>query len=253
MKTIVCWLAVTFSLTNSAFAAIHYDDWAICPLCKSCQSWSGILIYSGNDDVGLDDKPLGYRNFLLSEWPVECPDCHFPITDEGIPAEEIGKCKQIIAAGEYKKFYQKNALRSSYILWGFFAEKLGRDELTLAGIYLKASWDEDGSNFKDDLARSERHFRAYLAKAKEHGEPWQHAQLLLGDILRRQAKFADAKKQFDSLTAMKEFQGNKSANVVALEQKLIAKKDSAEHGQREAEPKEQPKPGRENASKGGNK
>ncbi len=231
-----------------ASADLYGEVEAICPLCKE-HIFGGTLHMRkyGPDDTGLDGKRLGYIPFVRPI--VVCPHCNFPIYDEKIKGDELKKCKQIVSTEEYKKYREKHCNHySGRFLYGYVAEKLGRDELTVAQIYLAASWDEHGGLHKEDLAMGERHFRSYLAKTKEHDANWQDAQLILGELLRRQEKY-DAKKHFDGLAAMKEFKNGDAAKTVALQQRLIAKKDSKEHKKSELKSEDKDKSSRNDSSK----
>ena len=155
--------------------------------------------------------------------------------DKPLPLDELKKCEQIVSSEEYKK----HSDRSSHYLLGTLWAKLGRSDLTVAHMFLQASWQEKGDKEKEDLTLSEKYFRVYLGKDNKHGESWNRAQLILGELLRRQEKFDDARKHFDKLSTIAEFQENGRAKIVAFQQRLITKKDSTAHRQSEMDRAEQ--------------
>ena len=137
------------------------------------------------------------------------------------------KLKPIVDNEDYKK----HSGRSSYFLLAIVGKKLQWSDSTLGHVYLSASWQESDAEQKEDWQLSEKHLRAYLPKAKEHDESWCRAKLIIGDLLRRQGKFDDAKKYFDDLVKETEFKGNDRAKIIAFQRRLITAKDSREHGQ----------------------
>ena len=199
-----------------------------CPLCQA--EFSFMAQGSGfQSTMRLDLKPVGA---IAAPWPIPvCPKCKFVLYSDDIPKEELEKCQKIVSGAAYKEHSE----RASYYLLGILDEKMEKDDLTIGHIYLKASWQEerDTKQLSEDLQLSQKHFDAFLAKASEHNESWQTAQLVVGEIKRRLKNFDESKKHFEGLKAMKEFQGNQLEKIIDFQLRLIAKKDSDPHSMKE--------------------
>jgi hypothetical protein len=145
MRVILRALAL-FALLLSLPCALGVNSWAgeakemkTCPLCGTRFEFEerspGPMI-----DRRLDLKPLGTG--VPVRLPPECPSCHFVLYEERIPAEELEVCRRVVAGEEYKAV----ADRVSYRRLGLLYEALGRDDLTIANIYLGASWQEEADH-----------------------------------------------------------------------------------------------------------
>ena len=144
-----------------------------CPLCdltfKTTVDTSGTQF-----DMRLDLKPLGPTP---APWRVPvCPRCHFVFYCSKIPDNELVRCRKLVASEEYKR----HAGRASYFLQGILYEGLKKDDLAIAHVFLKASWQEESeaNNYREDLGKSLQHFEEYLANVKEHDESWQRLKSL---------------------------------------------------------------------------
>ena len=195
-----------------------------CPLCKT--EFSAMAAMSGTQFSSRTDlKPLGA---IAAPWPMPvCPKCKFVLYGDDIPKDELAKCQTIVSDAAYKEISK----RASYYLLGSLYEKLNKEDMTIGHVFLKASWQEEGNlmQLNEDLQLSEKHFAAFLAKANEHDKSWQTAQIVVGEIKRRLKNFDAAKKHFDGLKQMTEFQGNQLEKMIDFQLKLIAKNDSAPH------------------------
>jgi uncharacterized protein (DUF2225 family) len=217
MGTAVTVAALTYKLVKKT-----------CPLCKTdfkfMEEASGTQL-----TVELDLRPIGP---IDAPWPIPvCPKCKFVLYQDQIAQEELEKCQRIVSGADYKSHSE----RASYYLLGILYEKLEKDDLTLANVFLKASWQEEGSGskFEEDLKISEKHFAAFLAKASKHDQAWRSAQLVIGEIKRRLKHFDESKKHFEGLKTMKEFQENLFGRIVDFQLRLIAEKDSNPHSLQE--------------------
>ena len=210
-----------------------------CPLCG--EEFKCEVDRSGTQlDTRLDLKPLG---LIAAPWRVPvCPRCHFVFYDEEIPAEELAKCRSIVQEDAYKK----QSGRASYFLLGLLYEGLKKDPLEIGHVFLKASWQEepDEKKLKEDLERSLKHFEAYLKEPpkpkaasedeEDEGQPYEVAQILKGELLRRLGRFDEANSHLAGLQKLEAFQGTFLADIVRFEIDLCSKKDSQPHKVSEA-------------------
>lgn len=104
-------------------------------------------------DLRLDLKPLGA---ILAPWRIpDCPKCHFVTYSREIPQEELEKCRGLIASREYVD----NLNRSTHFRGAILFQGLGKDHLVCAHMFLRASWQEEGTPelYLDCLNRSIGH------------------------------------------------------------------------------------------------
>ena len=209
-----------------------------CPLCKT--EFKARIDLSGSSfGMRLDLKKLGP---ISSPWRIPvCPKCKFVLYDKDIPKEDLAKCKAIVESQDYKQ----HGDRASYFLLGLLYEGMGREHLTTAHTFLKASWQEEGTEkyLKEALGRSLTHFDEYLKKGppgkggpqEDDASAYNTARLLKAEILRRLARFEEATKYLTSLMDKKEFQGNFLGDIVRYQIKLCAQKDANPHEVSEVE------------------
>lgn len=205
-----------------------------CPLCQT--QFQSLEDMSGTQfGMRLDLKPIGP---IAAPWSVPvCPQCDFILFKNDISPEEIVKCKNIVASANYKNLKK----RASYFKMGLLFESLNRDSLIIAHTYLKASWQEENENIhmKECLEKCLKHLDAYLKSAPqdktapdhsdEKTSPVVTSQFLKGEVLRRLAKYDDARKHFQSLQLQKSFQDVPMKSMILFELKLCDQKDSAPH------------------------
>jgi hypothetical protein len=217
-------LAFAVLLPLCLYALTFVEVEKTCPLCQ--HKFTCTLAKSGyTSDTRLDLKPLG-RTAAPSPVPV-CPKCGFVIHADEIGAEELEKCRKLVASAEYEKLKG----RASYRRLAALYEHLGEEDVVLAHCFLKASWQEEDNAlyYLEDLEKSLAHFQAYLAKSEGQGDPWQTAQIAVGEILRLLGRFTEAAKHFESLTTLTQFQDNFLAQIIRYELKLCEKKDLHHH------------------------
>lgn len=199
---------------------IDYNKF-VCPVCNG--EFEALVDISGTQvDLRLDLKPLGPISapFLL---PV-CPDCKFVIHDDTIPETEIAQCKTIVESEPYRQCVE----RASYYLLGRLYQQLGKDNLTLAHIFLKASWQEedDETKLKEDLELSLKYFRKYLTDTVDRASSWETAQIVTGELLRRLGYFNEAESHLQGLLELDSFKNNILNKVVVFEIELCRNQDS---------------------------
>jgi tetratricopeptide (TPR) repeat protein len=228
------YLPVLLLCASPALAHIVADMEMGCPLCQT--TFKAQLALSGTvRDVRLDLKPLG-PIYAPDPVPV-CPECHFVLygRSKEMAEAELERCRQIVAS----KSYKNQANRASYYLMGILFEGLGKDDSEIAWTYLKASWQEEGrgSRCREDMEKSFGYFKAHLAKANEHNEAWQNAQIVTGELLRRLRRFSEAKAHFLRLSKMEEFQKDKLSAIIEYQLELVGYRDSNPHTLSEMEGK----------------
>ncbi len=198
---------------------------ATCPLCK--HTFNYMADTSGTKfDQRLDLKPVGP---IAAPWSIPvCPECGLVyVSKNDFSGVELQKCRSIIESAEYKQRHG----RGSYVLLGVLYEGLGRDESSIAHVFLKASWQEEKDNqkWKEDMERSLGHFEAYLKTETDKNGQWQTAQILKGEILRRLGRFDEAKAHLTSLKTSEKFQTKQLAHVINFELELCEIKDLKPH------------------------
>jgi len=224
---------------TQATALTIYEADKTCPLCAA--EFNAHLAGSGTQfGMRLDLKPLGA---IAAPWPVAvCPKCHFVLLGEDFSDSELAKLKAFVQTKEYQAWGET---RSSYFLVAKLLATLGRDDLTLAHVYLKASWQEERKKkfLTEDLQLSLKHFEAFLKagppndkknpnEGKEENDAagdYQTAQLLKGELLRRLTRFDEAKTHLQTLLKQKSFPGTFLGKIVAYEIRLCDKKDAKSH------------------------
>lgn len=230
--------------TQATALTIHEAD-KTCPLCTT--EFKARLAGSGTQfGMRLDLKPLGA---IAAPWPVAvCPKCHFVLLSDDLSDSDLKMLKAFVQTKEYQAWGET---RSSHFLMAKLLAALGRDDATLAHVYLKASWQEEGKNefLTEDLQLSLKHFEAFLkagppndkknpSEGQEEDDAasaYQTAQLLKGELLRRLSRFDEAKAHLQSLLKQTPFQGTFLGKIVAYEMRLCDKKDAEPHEVSEAE------------------
>jgi uncharacterized protein (DUF2225 family) len=196
-----------------------------CPVCKT-EFKTMVDMLGTSFGMRLDLKKLGP---IASPWRIPvCTKCKFVLYDDKIPEKDLAKCKEIVESKDYKK----HSARASYFLLGILSQKLGKDDMKIAHLYLNASWQEEENkeHLKQDLGLSLKYFEAYLKDptAKEP-DAYFTALLLKGELLRRLGKFDEAKKHLDTLKEKKKFKGTFLGDIVTYEIELCNQKDAKPH------------------------
>lgn len=201
----------------------------VCPVCSG--EFEALIDLSGTQfDQRLDLKPVGAIS-APSLIPV-CPECKFVIYDDTISEAEIAQCRSIVESEQYRQYVE----RASYYLLGRLYQQLGKDHLTIAHVFLKASWQEedDVAKLKEDLELSLEYFGKYLNNAVGQDVPWQTAQVLKGELLRRLGNFSEAESHLKRLLELEPFNDNVLNKVVRFEIELCSMQDSSSHTVSEA-------------------
>ncbi|MDD2805739.1 MAG: hypothetical protein PHV33_09300 [Elusimicrobiales bacterium] len=219
MKSFLLRLCLLLTLAAPAGAAEVVEREMKCPLCGR-DFYAQLDVPDADYEMRLDLKPLGA---LPGPWRLpECPGCGLVIYSSRLPKDELARALRIAASPDYLK----HATRSTYYKTGVLYGLLGKPDYLLANTFLKASWQEEASPalLKEDLELALKHFTACAAACK--GAEQENSRLLIGELLRRLGRFAEASAQLSALKADKGFQNNFFADIVDFQLKLCAKQDA---------------------------
>lgn len=211
-------LALLLALPAAAARLIERD--MNCPLCGG--EFVAKLDEPDPDyEQRLDLKPLGA---IEGPWrlPV-CPKCGFVVYSVQLPKPELARCRAAIAAPAYLAAAQRSSYYKAAVLYAL----LNKPDYLLANTWLKASWQEEASpaQLKEDQELALKHFTACAAACKGVGQ--ENSRLLIGELLRRLGRFAEARAHYEALKGDKAFQNNFFADMADFELKLCAKQDAS--------------------------
>jgi Uncharacterized protein conserved in bacteria (DUF2225) len=184
----------------------------------------------------LDLRPLGAS---ASVTPLAvCPKCRLILykeMDDSYSPDELKQLRGIIEADAYRTL---DAKAPSYQRLAMLYEGLHRPPQEIGDAYLTASWQTETEQKVNRamLMKSHEWFQKYLESSPEQHERRETIEFLQGELLRRLAKFDEAKRQFDRLATMKDFQKEPFPRLIAQELSLIKAKDAAPHGMARKEP-----------------
>ena len=148
-------VAMALAMVTTTRASTIFMSDETCTLCKT--KFKAKLAGSGTQfGMRLDLKPLGA---IEAPWPVAvCPKCHFVLFADKYKAAELAKLRLYVKTKEYQDW---GKTRSSHFLMAKLLSELDRDDIDLAHVYLKASWQEESNKkyLEEDLA-----LRAYPSR-----------------------------------------------------------------------------------------
>lgn len=221
------------SMVGIASAHTMGESTNTCPVCD--HTFTCMLDRSGTSfGMRLDLKPVGPTP---APWRVPvCTDCSFVIYDKDIPAEELERCRTIIATEDYAGHSE----RASYFLMGLIFEGLGKESNIIGHTFLKASWQEESEveHLKEDLERSLKHFEIYLGrKESEDEEGYVTAQLLKGELLRRLGRFEQCIEYLTELRNSNAIEDDFLQQLIRYQIDLCKQKDLQPHELSEMEQK----------------
>ncbi len=190
----------------------------ICPVCNNSYT---ALVYLSAFSPGkrLDLKPLAPYPAPLP-LPV-CPKCKFVLFNDSLNNDEITKYKKIIASNDFKENIPGN---TSYFLLGKIFELEGKDDLTIAYTYLKASWEVDRKRKLKIryLSIVEKYLKKYInSNSTSQNKKFIFYNYFLIEILRLQGEFKSAKKHLMALKSNEEYSYQPYRTLLQYEEKLI--------------------------------
>lgn len=214
-------LSCTLLLAAEVFAGKLVEREFTCPVCSEA-FYAKLDVEPGQYDMRLDLKPIGDAP---APWRLpDCPKCGFVIYAISLSRGEVAGNKRTVASDEYKK----SLARSSYYRLGLLYAGLGRPAFLVANTFLKASWQEESEpeKLKEDLELSLQYFTAAAADPKSRVEERENSQVLMGELLRRLGRFAEASAHLQALRGTKGFTNNFFGDIVDFQLKRCAKQDA---------------------------
>lgn len=196
-----------------------------CPLCN--KTFTATVDRSGTQSgMRLDLKPLGPTG---APWKIPvCPHCHFVLYKDDYSKEEIEKYKKLVATEEYLEI-AKNY--SSHFMLAKIFEHGGEEALSIAHMFIRASWQLEGSTEKcsEALEAALKNFNVYLKESPKDEDERITAELVAGECERRLKLFKKAKLRFERLKGLSEFQKEPLLGLIKYQLELVEKKDSDPH------------------------
>ena len=181
----------------------------------------------------LDLKAVGPT---ASPWSIPvCPKDHFVLFKKKFSDEELADLRSFVSSKPYQAVA---ADHSSYFLLARIFEHLKKAPGTIGFMYLQASWQVEGdpAAYREYAQSSLASYREAIAAAKDHGEAWQTAELISGELERRLGLFPEATRRFTELAKQPEFQKGLFKSIVNYQLELLKQHDTAPHKIPQAEP-----------------
>jgi uncharacterized protein (DUF2225 family) len=216
-------LLIIFVQTHRVSSSMLWDNTFTCPVCET--TFKEMVDISGSwNDQRLDLKPVGA--VIAPSVIPKCPKCGFLVFKDEFQSNEGEQIRSIISTKEYQQLARNN---SSYYLIAYLMEKMGTDNLTLAYIYLKASWqvEDDSLKYSHYLRCSLEKFNNFLNTQSNDSRERGSSQLLAGELERRLGRFDDSEQRFKQLSA--EDNNLLIDYIIRYELSLLRQKDSAPH------------------------
>jgi hypothetical protein len=175
----------------------------------------------------LDYRPVGA---LVSPWPMAvCPTNGFVFFKAKFDDAELEKLRPIVLSAEYQAMKGETPYYRAFWL----LDRSGAPHVEVSAMLLAATWEAEG-----DPERYQR-YAARLAErlpgdiAAAGSQERRMFQLLLGELMRRQGKFSEAKRYFSGLSGELEPVSNDGLHA-AFELMLIEHGDRGPHLMSEA-------------------
>jgi len=198
-----------------------------CPLCEDDFKFR-LVIQEMRTGLRLDFKQFGCVN-SPAELP-ECPRCHLVLPDGGrgeLSRAELDVLRDLVRSARYETAQGE----TSYFRLATIYETLDRPPEEIAFAYVAASWqvDEDPVRCQIYLARALVWYETYLARSEPPSPARTRAMLLRAEILRRLARFAEAKNYLDELSYLSAMAGQREQNIIQQQRDLVAAQDDEPH------------------------
>jgi TonB family protein len=223
--SLVAWVA----LVAVAFAGAA-DERRIeveCPLCEEEFRFTFVL-QEMRSGLRLDFKQFGCVN-SPAELP-ECPRCDLVLPDGGrdeLSRDDLAILRELIKSDRYRTSREE----TSYFRLAVILEALGRPPQDIAFAYVAASWqvDEEPVRCQIYLARALAWYDTYLAKPEPTSPARTRAMLLKAEILRRLARFAEAREFLAEIVHHPAMARALEQNIIQQQRDLVAAKDDEPH------------------------
>lgn len=229
LATQLVFFLIVLTLNQMSVAHTRAEVEVNCPLChthfKSTIALSGSIF-----GIRLDHKPVGP---IYAPEPIpSCPQCHFILFNRQISAEELEQCRGVVHSEQYRQCYQ----RASYYRLGTLFERIGRDDLTMAHVFLQASWQEEGQPkvYHEDVTKSLYYLSRCVEGIPDTNDMWLECRMLQGELLRRIGQFEAAKSVWISLRDREIRQTVDNKRIIAYQLYLSQAKDDRAHTAAEA-------------------
>lgn len=193
---LVTTLVVLSGMNGPAYALMPYGAEFACPIGggKFFAQLVGTYTQTG---MRLDLRPLGP---LIAPMPLPvCPDNGFVMYRETFSEAEIDRLKPLVLSDDYRRL---RAEHTDYYMVAYLRDKMGADRLTLAYLYLQASWEAEEqrsallANYRS-LALD--NFEAFLKLDNSRSEQWWTAAVLVAELDRLLGRFDAAQAQLEQL------------------------------------------------------
>ena len=177
----------------------------------------------------LDLKPIGPIG--APGLIAQCPG-HKLVIYKGIEEfseSDVEKLTKFILSDHYKNLSKNN---TTFYLAAKTMEYLDEDQLDVAHVYLKATWQvyEDMQKYIKYATETRKAFLEFLQTHPSENDEWVVANILIGEMLRRLERFGEAKKHFAKLSTHASFsEENIYKKILEYQLELIGKKDSEPH------------------------
>lgn len=221
-------------LLTTVFATSVMDVKEKCAVCRKKSTYSELVsIYSSGRSPDLDTRGPDCDWTILSRGVFCCPECGYCARDvtSAFPGADtliLSKVYQAIRADKSLTDLARDYLCASYL------REAERDFVGSGWMALKAAWDCDDNRGPSTRCRLEayRLFQRSRSVHQHFGKDRLTEMLLLIDILRRTARFDEARLLCDTAATVMGSQNLKQ--ILYYESCLIENRDVDRHTQREA-------------------
>lgn len=219
------WIACAFMAV--AQAADVRSIRVTCPLCEDDFKFRLVLdeLRSG---LRLDFKQFGSVH-SPAELP-ECPRCGLVLPDGGrdeLSRDELQRLRELIKSDRYAMAREE----TSYFRLAVIHEALDRPPEDIAFAYVAASWqvDEEPVRCQVYLARALAWYETFLAQSTADSQARARAMLLRAEILRRLARFEEAKEYLAEIAPHPSMARQVEQNIIQQQRDLVAAYDDEPH------------------------
>ena len=198
-----------------------------CPLCADRFTFR-FQVQELRSGLRLDFKQFGCTN-SPTDLP-ECPQCGLVLPTTGgddLTADEREALRELMKSDRYRAARDE----TTYFRLAIVYETLRRPPEDVAFAYVAASWqvDEELVRCQIYLGRALAWYDNYLARSEPVSPARVRAMLLRAEILRRLARFEEAKDYLADLGYHPAMAGQVEQNILQQQRDLVAAKDDEPH------------------------